>query len=37
LDLPLLAAEESSDRYEETARKWLVRCVEETQPGLAEI
>jgi hypothetical protein len=37
LDLTLLAAEKDPDRYEDLARRWLVRWMEETEPGLAEI
>jgi hypothetical protein len=37
LDLTLLAAEKDPDRYEDMARRWLVRWMEETEPGLAEI
>jgi hypothetical protein len=37
LDLTLLAAEKKPERYEAMARKWLVRWMEETEPGVAEI
>lgn len=37
LDLTLLAAEKKPERYEGMARRWLVRWMEETEPGLAEI
>lgn len=37
LDLTMLAAEKDPDRYEEMARRWLVRWMEETEPGLPEI
>jgi hypothetical protein len=37
LDLTLLAAEKDPDRYEEMARRWLVRWMEEAEPGLSEI
>lgn len=37
LDLTLLAAEKDPERYEAMARKWLVRWMEETEPGLPEI
>jgi hypothetical protein len=37
LDLTLLAAEKAPDRYEAMARRWLVRFMEETEPGLPEI
>lgn len=37
LDLTLLAAERAPDRYEGMVRRWLVRWMEETEPGLSEI
>jgi hypothetical protein len=37
LDLTLLAAEKAPERYEPMARKWLVRWMVETEPGLPEI
>jgi hypothetical protein len=37
LDLTLLAAEKKPERYEDMARRWLVRWMEEKEPGLAEI
>jgi hypothetical protein len=37
LDLTLLAAKKDPGRYEDMARKWLVRWMEETDPGLEEI
>jgi hypothetical protein len=37
LDLTLLAAEKDPQRYEDMARRWLVRWMEETEPGLLEI
>jgi hypothetical protein len=37
LGLTMLAAERDPDRYEVMAKRWLVRWIEETEPGLAEI
>lgn len=37
LDLTLLAARKAPERYEDMARRWLVRWMEETEPGLPEI
>jgi hypothetical protein len=37
LDLTMLAAEKAPDRFEEMARRWVVRFITETEPALAEI
>jgi hypothetical protein len=37
LDLTMLAAEKDPERYEPMAKRWLVRWIEETEPGLEEI
>jgi hypothetical protein len=37
LDLTLLAAEKKPERFEDLARRWLVRWMEEMEPGLPEI
>jgi hypothetical protein len=37
LDLTMLAAEKAPDRFEDMARRWVVRFITETEPGLPEI